>query len=62
MIALGTKPDRCVKDKDGLKRLVHSVGSCNYLKIESTNHLLFACQFYDDRQVCIQEQYTDNDN
>ena len=59
MLALGEKPSRVVKDKDGLKRLVHSVGSCNYLKIEKTNHLLFACQFYNDRQVCVQEQYND---
>ena len=37
------------------------MGSCNYLKIEPTNHLLFAMQFYDDRQVRIQEQYNDAD-
>ncbi len=41
--------------------MIHSLGSCNYLKIESTNHLLFAFQFYENRQVCIQEQYNDAD-
>ena len=61
LLALGEKEGRAVKDKDGLDRLIHSVGSCNYLKIEPTNHLLFACQFYNDRQICIQEQYNDGD-
>ena len=39
--------------------MIHSLGSVNFLKIEKTNHILFACQYYDDRQVCIQEQYKD---
>jgi hypothetical protein len=50
-----------VKDKDNQRRLMHSLGSCDYLKIESTNHLLFACQYYEDRQICLQEQYNDLD-
>lgn len=41
--------------------MIHSLGKCDYLKIEPTNHLLFAMQFYDDRQICLQEQYNDND-
>lgn len=34
---------------------------CNFLKIEPTNHLLFACQFYEDRQIVVQEQYEDTE-
>ena len=41
VIALGEKENRKVKDKDGLDRLIHSVGSCNYLKIEPSNHIMF---------------------
>lgn len=55
VLALGEKDGRCIKDKDGLPRFIHSLGSINYIKIEPTNHLLFACQFYEDRQVCLQE-------
>lgn len=33
--------------------MIHALGVCNYLKIEPTNHILFAMQFYDDRQICI---------
>ena len=39
--------------------MIHSLGSCDYLKIDERNHLLFSCQFYDDRQICVQEQYND---
>jgi hypothetical protein len=61
LLALGEKPSRIVKDVDGLDRMIHSLGMCNFLKIEPTNHLLFACQFYEDRQICIQEQYEDHE-
>lgn len=42
MIAVGHKPSRVIKDRDGQKRMVHSLGSCDYLKLESSNHILFA--------------------
>ena len=59
VISIGENDKRVIKDSKGNKRVLHSLGSCNYLKIEKTNHLYFACQFYDDRQVCLQEQYND---
>lgn len=61
VLALGEKEGRSIKDKDGQARFIHSLGSINYIKIEPTNHLLFACQFYEDRQVCLQEQYSDSE-
>jgi hypothetical protein len=59
VLAISEKEKRVIKDAEGFERMIHSLGSCNYLKIEPTNHILFACQFYDDRQICIQEQYND---
>lgn len=53
LLALGEKEARVVKDNEGFDRMIHALGSCNFLKIEQTNHLLFACQFYEDRQVCL---------
>lgn len=57
VLALGEKEGRVIKDQEGFDRFLHSLGSINYIKIEETNHLLFACQFYNDRQVCLQQQY-----
>ena len=59
LLSLGNSAGRVIKDKDGLERFIHSLGSCNYLKIEKDNHLKFACQFYDDRQIWIQDQFED---
>lgn len=59
LIALGEKPSRVVRDNEKQERMLHSLGKCNYLKIEPDNHILFAFQFYDDRQICIQHQYND---
>ena len=59
ILALGEKENKVVKDHEGFNRMIHSLGSCNYLKIEPKNHLLFACQFYENRQVCIQHQHLD---
>lgn len=53
LLALGEKPQKIVKDKENQKRLIHSLGACNFLKIEPSNHLFFACQYYDDRQICL---------
>jgi hypothetical protein len=62
LLALSDKKSKVVKDYQGFNRMIHSLGSCNYLKIEPNNHLLFACQFYENRQVCIQHQYLDGAN
>ena len=48
-LALGSKPARVIKDAEGRLRRIHSLGSCNYLKIDPSNHLLFANQFYENR-------------
>ena len=53
LLSLGEKKGRCVKDTDGLDRWIHSLGSCNFLKLEPTNHLLFANQSYENRQIRI---------
>jgi len=49
LIAVGTQKSRVIKDKEGLRRQLHSLGSKEYLKIEPSNHLLYACQYYEDR-------------
>ena len=49
VIAIGDKPSRVVEDAEGFKRMIHSLGSCNYLKIEPEQHILFACQYYENR-------------
>lgn len=55
------KPNKILTDSDNQKRMIHSLTEVDYLKIEKRNHIMFACQFYEDRQICVQEQYKDSD-
>ena len=43
ILSLGDKEGRVLKDVDGQKRFIHSLGTTEYLKLEKTNHILFAC-------------------
>lgn len=57
VINLGSNLKKKVTDQMGNTRIMHSLGSCNYLRLEKKNHIHFKCQFYDNRRVCIQDQY-----
>lgn len=42
-LSLGNnKKERVVRDKDGMRRNVHRLGACNFLKLEKTNHIEFS--------------------
>ena len=57
VINLGNTLKKEVSDQMGNTRIMHSLGSCNYLRLEKKNHIHFKCQFYDNRRVCIKDQY-----
>lgn len=40
-IPLGAQEKRAIHAVEGVKRMVHSLQSCNYLKIEDSNHIYF---------------------
>lgn len=48
-----------VADTNGDQRLMRSLGSVRYLKLEETNHIHFSFQFYDNRRIVICEKYDD---
>ena len=38
--------------------MIHSLESCNYLKVDNSNYILFACAKYSDRQVQVQQEFS----
>ena len=58
-LPLGLREKKNIHNSDGIMRCVHSLDSCNYLKIEDSNHLRFmrSKNGETDRIVMIQEQY-----
>lgn len=55
---MGSKDKRQLVDNLKQQRMIHSLESCNYLKVDKSNYLLFACAKYSDRQVQIQQEYS----
>ena len=49
MILLVDEQKKVVKDQEGFDRMIHPLSACNALRIEETNHIYFACQYYDNR-------------
>ena len=43
VINLGSALKKKVTDQMGNTRIMHSLGSCNYLRIEAKNHIHFKC-------------------
>ena len=60
VLNLGMKGARPVTDNNGATRMLHALAACNYLRIEKTNHIYFRCQFYENRRICIQDQFCDD--
>ena len=36
---------------------VHSLGSCDFLKIQDSNYLFFSCQRHSNRIIRVEEQF-----
>jgi hypothetical protein len=49
VLALGSVEKRTLKDSTGTLRMIHSLESCNYMKIDKGNYILFSCAKYTDR-------------
>jgi len=61
-IPLGTKEKRAINNPDGTQRMVHSLRSCDYLKVEPSNLINFdrPHQGSFNRVLCIKEQQIDS--
>jgi hypothetical protein len=56
---------KAINNDDGIKRMIHSIGSSNYLKIENGNMVEYMSPLGNEtsHRVTIQQQYLDhNDN
>jgi hypothetical protein len=43
VVNVGSSGFRPLIDNNNEARMIHSLGSCNYLRIENTNHVRFKC-------------------
>ena len=43
LLNIGNSKKKIIVDNKGFSRMVHSLGGCNYLRLEENNHLFFKC-------------------
>ena len=59
LLALGTQDKRILKDDEGNEKAVHSLQSMNYLKVHTSNYVLFECA-EGDIIVSVQQEFYKN--
>jgi hypothetical protein len=47
-----------LKDNFGMDKIMHSLDSLSYLKVESINYINFRCQDYENRIMSIEQEWT----
>jgi len=58
ILALGSIEKRDIKDAYGTDKMIHSLESMNYLKVDPSNYLLFACAKMEKREVQVQQEFS----
>lgn len=57
VVALGSTTSRPIVDADGILRVLHSLESMSFLKVDFDNHLNFASQNMSKREVQIKQEF-----
>jgi len=57
VLSLGSHEKRYIVDSEGQDRCIHSLESCNFLKVDPNNYLLFECAKSNNKIISIQQEY-----
>lgn len=57
--SLGNIQKQMIIDDKGQQNVVHSLESCNYLKLEKYNNLVYLCSSKTGKEIAIEEEYND---
>ena len=61
VMSLGSQDKRPIVDANGVDRMLHSLESQNFLKVDRNNYLLFECGKPSQRIISIQQEYVKGD-
>lgn len=62
VVALGNQDTKYLKDNFGLDKILHSLDSLNYLKVDPANYVNCKCQNYENRVISIEQENVREDN
>lgn len=54
ILALGSTQKRPVMDCDGQQKMIHSLDSLSFLKVDKVNFLNYQCQDYNNRVISVE--------
>jgi len=57
VLSMGSDEQRVIEDNNGVHRMIHSLESCNFLKVDKENFLVFECAKSSNRIVSINQEY-----
>jgi hypothetical protein len=57
VLALGSSSKRPLKDSMGFNKMIHSLDSLSFLKVDPYNYLNFRCQDYNNRVISVEQEY-----
>lgn len=60
VVAVGNKNKRALIDSEGTSKMIHSLDSLSFLKVEGINQVTFYCQDYNNRIVAIEQEWKKN--
>ena len=56
VLALGKIEKRTLSTLDGQQKMIHSLDSLSFLKVDKINYMNFKCQDYNDRVISIEQE------
>jgi hypothetical protein len=61
VLSLGSIERRAIKDYKGIDRMIHSLESVNFLKLDSNNYVLFECAKPEASIISIDQEFIKGD-
>ena len=58
MLGLGSEEQKALKDSLGFNKIMHSLDSLSYLKVDQLNFINFKCQDYENRVMSIEQEWS----
>jgi hypothetical protein len=53
VLSMGSDEQRIIQDSKGVDRMIHSLESCNFLKVDKNNFIVFECAKSSNRIISI---------
>ena len=57
VLSMGSDEQRIIQDINGVDRMIHSLESVNFLKVDKNNFIVFECAKSSNRIVSINQEY-----